>query len=103
MLHAPGAFPRGAITPAKVLLWPTASSSADGAAGQGSALLWVHPAGYAEAVGAVQACCQQQGVAVTDRWGAEHALPRVKNLQSVIVTPDRASQGGLESNHKPST
>lgn len=29
--------------------------------------LWIHPAGYAEAAEALQACCQQHGVTISER------------------------------------
>jgi ribonuclease P/MRP protein subunit POP1 len=77
MLHAPGAFPRGAIAAAKAVLWDCPSSrvssaaeatdAAEGPADSAEVLLWVHPAGYSEALAALQACCTQQGVAITDR------------------------------------
>ena len=77
MLHAPAAFPRSAIAAAKVVLWDCpstmvppsagASAAAEGPADSAEALLWVHPAGYTEVLAALQACCTQQGVAITDR------------------------------------
>lgn len=77
MLHAPQAFPRGAIAAAKVVLWDClgstvpssaeSSGAAEGPSGSSEALLWVHPAGYTEALAALQACCAQQDVAITDR------------------------------------
>lgn len=93
MLHAPGSFPMSAISPARVVCWleraPRKSSSGEaaavraaaaarrsgcseaGAAGTAAegatALLWVHPAGYREALACLHACCKQHNISLTER------------------------------------
>lgn len=102
MLHAHGSFPRGAITPARVLFWREparyntgtgAAAAADTAAaaaaerasssdvGGGaapaaaaSALVWVHPAGYRETLACLRASSEQHNASIVERCSI-HVFP----------------------------
>ncbi|BDA43704.1 probable ribonucleases P/MRP protein subunit POP1 at N-terminal half [Coccomyxa sp. Obi] len=77
MLHSPGSCPRGALTPAKVLLWspPGAASVAEQsavadtstAASSSEAVLWVHPAASSDAHAALLGACKGTSASLTCR------------------------------------
>ncbi|CAL8468345.1 g7885 [Coccomyxa elongata] len=78
MLHSLGRCPRGALTPARILLWSPPGAAAavvehsavagtSTAATLSEALLWVHPAGSSEAHNALLSACKGTSASLTCR------------------------------------